>query len=159
MSDTECGVIRESLPALIGGRLAEADAIRVSAHLEACLDCRKEGELLRLLYATRPVVPAGLAPRIEAATRAPRRRASHPWWGLAAASVAAVALGIGVISRETPSPEESDLPGIVAGAEEAKLWVADDGLVAGAPAREGLTDEDLLMLLEEMGAETTGGAA
>ena len=159
MSDRECGVIRETLPDLIGGRLAGADATRVSAHLEACPDCREEAELLRLLHATRPVVPAGLARRIEGATRAGRRRASHRWWGLAAASVAAVALGIGVVSRETPSLDEADLPGIVAGAEEARLWVADDGLVAGAPALEGLTDEDLLMLLEEMGAETTGGAA
>ena len=159
MSEARCEMVRERLPDLVGGRLAPADAALVEAHLDVCPECGDEAALLRLLFASRPAAPAELERRIEGSTRRARLRAYHPWWGVAAASVAAVALGIGVMSRDTPAVEEVEVPGIVAGVEETSLWVADDGLVAGAPALEGLSDEALLVLLEEMGTETTGGAA
>jgi len=154
MSEARCEMVRERLPDLVGGRLAPADAALVEAHLDVCPECGDEAALLRLLFA-----PAELERRIEGSTRRARLRAYHPWWGVAAASVAAVALGIGVMSRDTPAVEEVEVPGIVAGVEETSLWVADDGLVAGAPALEGLSDEALLLLLDEMGTESTGGAA
>ena len=159
MSEARCEIVRERLPDFVGGRLAPSDAVEVQAHLGECTECRDEAALVELLYAARPAAPAILAPRIEGAARAPRGRAYHPWWGVAAASVAAVALGIGVMSREGPAPEDAEVPGIVAGVGEASLWVADDGLVAGAPALEGLSDDALLQLLEEMDTGTTGGAA
>jgi predicted anti-sigma-YlaC factor YlaD len=159
MSEARCEIVRERLPDFVGGRLAPSDAVEVQAHLGECTECRDEAALVGLLYAARPAAPAVLAPRIEGAARAPRGRAYHPWWGVAAASVAAVALGIGVMSREGPAPEDAEVPGIVAGVGEASLWVADDGLVAGAPALEGLSDEALLQLLEELDTGTTGGAA
>ena len=159
MSEARCEIVRERLPDFVGGRLAPSDAVEVQAHLGECTECRDEAALVGLLYAARPAAPATLARRIEGAARAPRGRAYHPWWGVAAASVAAVALGIGVMSREGPAPEDAEVPGIVAGVGEASLWVADDGLVAGAPALEGLSDEALLQLLEEMDTGTTGGAA
>jgi hypothetical protein len=86
-----------------------------------------------------------------------RRSAARPGWGVAAAAIAAVALGIGVISDRAPATEE--VPAFVAGAEEVVLWPADDGLVAGAPALDDLSDEALLTLLDEMGADPSGGAA
>ena len=159
MNEAQCEIVRERIPDFVGGRLAPADAAQVQAHLGDCSECREEAELVGLLHAARPAAPAALARRIEGAARAPRGRAYHPLWGLAAASVAAVALGIGVMSSEAPSPEEAEVPGIVAGAGEAALWGADDGLVAGAPALDGLSDEALLQLLEEMDTGTTGGAA
>jgi hypothetical protein len=73
-----------------------------------------------------------------------------------------VALGIGVISNGRPTVEvagEVEVPGMVAGVEEGSLWVADDGLVAGAPTLDGLSDQALLLLLEELSAGTAGGAA
>ncbi len=159
MSEVHCEIIRERLPDFVGGRLAPADAAQVQAHLGECLECRDEAALVELLYAARPAAPAELAKRIESAARVPLRPAYHPWWGVAAASVAVVALGIGVISRNPHAAEDAEVPGIVAGVGEASIWLADDGLVAGAPALEGLSDEALLMLLEEMDSGTTGGAA
>ena len=62
-----------------------------------------------------------------------------------------------MISDGRPTAEE--VPAYVAGAEEIVLWPADDGLVAGAPALDDLSDEALITLLEEMGADPSGGAA
>lgn len=159
MNESRCETVRERLPDFVGGRLAPADASLVEAHLGECEECREEAMLVEFVYAARPLAPESLAPRIQRASRTGVRHASRPWWGLAAASVAAVALGIGVMSQEGPAVAEDDVPGFVAGAEESSLWVADDGLVAGAPALDGLSDDALLTLLEEMGSESSGGAA
>jgi predicted anti-sigma-YlaC factor YlaD len=162
MNEAHCEMARERLADLVGGRLAPAEAALVQAHLDTCAECADEAALVRLLFSARPAAPADLARRIEGSASVRRRHAYHPWWGLAAASVAAVALGIGVVSKDTPLVEvagEVEVPGIVVGVEETSLWVADDGLVAGAPALEALSDEALLQLLEEMGTESTGGAA
>jgi hypothetical protein len=111
------------------------------------------------MYVSRPSAPDGLVARIEQGVRTPRRSAHRPWWGLAAASVAAVAMGIGVMAKDSPPAAEAEVPAMVAGAEETSLWVADDGVVAGAPALDGLSEEALLMLLDEMESDPTGGAA
>jgi len=162
MSEARCEMVRERLPDFVGGRLVQVDAARVRAHLDVCPECAAEAALLGLLFAARPAAPAGLARQIESSASVARRHVYHPWWGVAAASVAAVALGIGVMSSDR-SPvelvEETEVPGIVVGAEETSIWVGDDGLVAGAPALEGLSDEALLLLLEEMATEIKGGAA
>jgi predicted anti-sigma-YlaC factor YlaD len=159
MSEGHCERVRENLPGFVGGRLAPADAALVEAHLSECSECGDEAALVRLLFDARPAAPAGLSRRIEGSTRMSSRRAYHPWWGVAAASVAALALGIGVISRDVPAADDVEVPGIVAGVGETSIWVVDDGLVAGAPALEGLSDEALLLLLDELATETTGGAA
>lgn len=159
MSETRCEMIRERLPDFVGARLAPEHSAEVEAHLGGCEECRDEAALIASLYAARPAAPAELSGRIVRAARAPLRHAYHPWWGVAAASVAAVALGIGVSSRDALPADDAEVPGIVAGAGEASIWVADDGLVAGAPALDGLSDEALLLLLEEMDSGTTGGAA
>jgi hypothetical protein len=66
-----------------------------------------------------------------------------------------LALGIGVSSRSFDASLE--VPAYVSEASaEGPLWLSDDGLIAGAPALDGLTEEALVMLLEEM---TGGGAA
>lgn len=159
MNEARCDTIRELLPDYVGGRLPAPDSASVEAHLGACPDCRDEVALLRLLFTARPTAPPELAWRIGSAARGMRTRGRHPWWGVAAASVAAVALGIGVISRQAPQVEEVEVPEIVVGVEGTSLGVADDGLVAGAPALEGLSDDALQLLLDEMGSETTGGTA
>lgn len=162
MNQERCDRVREQLPDFVGRRLSPADVVQVEAHLETCPGCADEAALVGLLFAARPAAPPDLAGRIQGSARSTRRHAYHPWWGLAAASVAALALGIGVVSSGNPAvevAEEGDVPGIVRGVEEASLWVADDGLVAGAPAFDGLSDEALLQLLDEMGADITGGAA
>jgi hypothetical protein len=101
-------------------------------------------------------VPAGLLERV---TRdVPSRRAERAWWGLTAAAVAALALGIGIVSDRTPDPTQA-APAFAREAEEGEIWLSDDGLVAGAPALDDLTDEALLQLLEDLTAGSAGGAA
>lgn len=157
MTDPRCEPIREILPGFVADRLSQVESVEVREHLVACEECRAEAELVRLLYTTRPPVPTDLVDGIEGYVRFRRRAVFRPWWGVAAAAVAAVALGIGVTSRTDPGGEE--VPAYVAEMQELSPWVSDDGFVAGAPAFDGLSDEALMTLLEELGAGGSGGAA
>jgi len=157
MNDAQCEPVRDSIPDFAAGRLSPAEAAAVQAHLDGCADCRAEAELVGLLFAGRPAVPAGLAEDIERHVRVRRRGGTRPWWGLAAAAVAAVALGIGVTNRSEPALEE--VPAYVSEMQGLSPWVSDDGLIAGAPALDDLSDEALMTLLDELGAGSSGGAA
>ena len=159
MNDMRCETAREWIPDLVGSRLDAAEAARVSAHLDTCADCRAEADLVRLLFAGRPDAPAGLSTRIRAAVHADRQTTGrHPWWGLAAAAVAALALGIGVAS--TGVKDTTTVPGYVAaGTNSGDAWYSDDGMIAGAPALDGLSNDALQTLLEELGSNGKGGSA
>jgi predicted anti-sigma-YlaC factor YlaD len=159
MNTAHCETVRDRIPDFVRGCLHEADTALVRAHLEECADCRMEAALVGRLYEARPVEPEGLARRIEEAVRRGRRSLWSPWWGLAAASVAALALGIGVISREAPVEEGGEVPAYVASAEEVSLWPGDDGLIAGVPTLDDLSDEALQTLLDELERNPSGGAA
>jgi anti-sigma factor RsiW len=152
----DCGDVRELIPDLVAGRLPAADAARVHGHVKTCADCRAELDLVRLLHATRAEVPAGLLDRITRQTA--RRRPARTWWGISAAAIAALALGIGIVSDDASAPG-SDVPAFVREAEEGEIWLSDDGLVAGAPALDDLSDEALLELLDELTNVSTGGGA
>ena len=158
MSDQHCEMARERIPDLVAGRLSQDEAARVEAHLPSCGECAAEAELVSLLYETRSEPPQGLASRIQGAARISGFRGGagvRPWWGLAAAAVAALALGIGVMT-DRGTDLGLEIPAYVAAAEDVGLWASDDGLIAGAPALDDLSEEALLTLLEEM---STGGAA
>jgi hypothetical protein len=130
----------------------------VEAHTRACAECRAELELARMLYATRAAAPAGLLERIERAAVADRVVAKAPartWWGISAAAIAALAIGI--TTNQTPAPTV-EVP-VAYEAEEGEIWVSDDGLVAGAPALGDLSDEALLQFLDELTTGAGGGAA
>lgn len=157
MNELRCDTAQELLPDLALGGLAEDEASRLRLHLEGCAECRETWALVSLLHAGRPRTPPGLAERVEASTRVRRASATRPWWGAAAAAVAALALGIGVIADREAAP--GDVPAFVADGGTATLWLADDGVIAGAPTLGDLSDEALLTLLEEMGAGPSGGAA
>lgn len=157
MTEMRCDDARERIPELVAGGLSVSEAEGLQRHLAGCDGCRAERELLEVLAAGRPTAPAGTAHRIEAAVRRRRGVVQRPWWGVAAAAVAAVGLGIGMLSDgETPGAE---VPAYAAGAGETAVWLVDDGFVAGAPALGALSDEALLTLLDEMGSDPTGGAA
>jgi predicted anti-sigma-YlaC factor YlaD len=154
MTTIGCEMARERIPDWVGGRLAPSDSAEVSFHADGCDDCRAEAELVALLSTGRPNVPAGLADDLRAAVRYRRSSVARPWWGALAAGVAALALGIGVSSGDGMG--EVEIPAFAASTEEAELWLSDDGLIAGAPALEDLSDEALLTLLEELGAGDPG---
>jgi hypothetical protein len=153
---TGCGAVRELLPDLAAGRLPAADGARIESHLARCADCRAELDLVLLLYTTRIEAPAGLLDRITRTSIA--RRPARTWWGISAAAIAALALGIGIVSDEAPTTG-SDVPAFVREAEEGEIWLSDDGLVAGAPALDDLSDEALIELLDQLTNVSTGGSA
>ncbi|HUF76118.1 MAG TPA: zf-HC2 domain-containing protein [Longimicrobiales bacterium] len=157
MNHIACGTVRELIPDFVSSRLGSHDLEVVDAHIGECGACRAELELAKMLLASRSRVPAGLAERVTRAVRADRRATSRPWWGLTAAAVAALALGIGMSSERSQAPLE--VPGFAYEVEEEDAWLSDDGLVAGAPMFEGLSDDALVALLDELSLEQSGGAA
>ncbi len=154
-----CATLREHLPDFAAGRLSDAERRTVEAHLAGCAECREELELVSMLFSTRARVPEGLHERVVDALADGRRAARRrPAWALSAAAVAAIALGIGVATE--PRTETGAVADEIAGEyEEGEFWVSDDGMVAGAPSLDGLSDAALIELLEELASETSGGAA
>lgn len=154
----DCATIREMIPDVAAGRMAGEAAGVVETHVVGCGDCRRELDLARSLYETRPRVSVDMSGRVLTALRRRRRMDQRPVWGLAAAAVAALALGIGISSgpAATDSPSSDELPTDVA---EEELWLSDDGVLAGAPMIETLSDEALAELLEELAAPSNGGQA
>jgi predicted anti-sigma-YlaC factor YlaD len=154
MNDIGCERARELIPLLSVGTLESSDREAAEAHLVQCGECRQEADLARILFATRPVPPDGMAERITDAVRRQGRTERRPWWGLSAAAVAVLALGLGVMSGREVAPVT--VPLYAAETGQSGLWLSDDGLIAGAPSFDALSDEALEQLLDELEA---GGAA
>jgi hypothetical protein len=167
--------IKDRLPEYAIGNVSNGLAREIQDHLRACSDCREELEVIRGLLAARPArVPSGLAARIQAGVRselgppirdvpsvgqmdpgsvAPLRLRPRrvPTWALSAAAVLVLALGATVfLNRGTP---DATLDPVVVAAQEPipEEWLWDDGMIAGAPVFDDLSDEDLEVLLEEFG--------
>lgn len=153
-----CAQVREWLPDYAAGRLARESGGLVEQHTASCAGCRDELELIGLVLAARPAAPDGMVERVTRAVRTSRRPAHRPWWGLSAAAVAAVALGIGIASDEgrVAVPGSDDFASEF---EEGEFWVSDDAMLAGAPALDELTDDELAALLEDLTSDAPGGQA
>lgn len=166
MKSPECEGVQEFLPEWISGLLEEGREEELRNHLTTCAGCRQEEALLRVILDVRPEPPAGLEERIQARVREelspgtrsgnlrvlrPRRgRQWAPAWALSAAALAIVSLGIGVLWNGE-APEIITEPLEVAAQEPLpEAWLWDDGMVAGAPVYDDLTDEELEALIEEM---------
>jgi len=159
MNEVDCGSIRESIPDLVANRLVADDVAGVEGHVATCGECRAELELAQIVFAGRAAVPEGLGDRVIEAVRRDRRVPGRPWWGVSAAAVAALALGIGIVS-EPSATFDADVPDFAYEVEEGEVWLSDDGLLAGAPAFDDLSDEALLQLLDELASGgAPGGAA
>jgi len=171
MSGQDCDGIRDVLPEWAMGALNAEGRETVEKHLSTCSDCAGEAEVLRVVLASRPEPPAGLEARIQARVReelqglgakeVPPREAGviplfrlnrwAPAWALSAAAVVILSLGIGVIWSGGNGPEIPQEPVQVAVDEPLpESWLWDDGLVAGAPVYDGLTDEQLEALIQEL---------
>jgi anti-sigma factor RsiW len=166
MKEWNCDEVLERLPELARGQ-GELQGPEVFAHLESCTNCREEWEMVSLLMeAGAAPVPSTLEARLKAAVRAdveraadrrPVRRArSVPTWRLAAAAgiVLAIATPI-LVDRMADGPvgtlNETEVTAAL-GDRLPSPWLDDEeGLVAGAPVLDGLSDEALEQLLEEMG--------
>jgi anti-sigma factor RsiW len=163
MRKMNCESLLELLPDLAAGRL-DGDRVSVAeAHMADCPDCRETLATLRLLSAATPQVPgdvetrirqavAGQAAPIPAAPAQDRVRGVRPFWrrpapawGLAAAAVLALLLG-----RTVMPDDPGDLEILALGQDDVPALLPDDGMVAGGPVLDDLSDEDLALLLEEL---------
>jgi len=158
MSEQICGDVRELIPDYVGERLSDVDRRVVEGHVRGCDDCRAELGLARVVFSGRLRAPEGLLERVLEAVESTRARPAHTWWGISAAAVAALALGIGLASRPS-QPVPVDVPSYAYEVEEGEYWVSDDGLVAGAPSFDELSDDALMQLLDELSVESAGGSA
>jgi anti-sigma factor RsiW len=180
MTGKDCEMIREWLPEMNAGTLSAEDTEMVHVHLEGCPECRKELELIGFLREAMAKaegaadVPPGLEARIKARIREDlaveqsgaeggrmRREVGFipilgrisraPPWALSAAAVVILALGTGVIWNQKTS--ESGLDPVVVATQDPlpESWLWDDGLVAGAPVFDGLSDAELEVLVKEFG--------
>ncbi len=93
----ECQEVREQLSAWLDAELDEATGAAVAAHVDKCEACRREWRRLTALETAlgslAAPMPPGLAEKVLAQVRAPRRR---QWWqsvALAACLVLGIALG------------------------------------------------------------------
>lgn len=163
MTNMTCATVQDLLPELATGRLGGGESESVESHLAGCSRCREALDVLTLLTASPPTeAPPELEARIQAAVRqelamtgtrrAPAahgaRRGWHipaPAWGLAAAAVLALVMGRTLLPGGEQEPELLAL-----GQEDLPVLLADDGMVAGAPVFDGLSDDDLALLLEEL---------
>ena len=172
MIGRDCETVRDRLPEFSAGGGTPEEEGMIEAHLGSCADCRRDLEVIRVLRGVRPEVPSDLEARIQARIREELtregsaaagsdsretvhaipifgRRRFAPAWALSAAAVVILALGTGVIwNRQAPDLIQD--PILVASQEPLpEAWLWDDGMVAGAPVFDGLSDEDLEALLKE----------
>jgi anti-sigma factor RsiW len=152
---TDCdGDTKDLLPALAAGRLEPGDRARVGAHARSCEDCAAELATLRLLVESRPELPRPLADRIAGevakglARPTPDRR-RLPRWALAAAAGVVLALGTPSLLQRMGS-DGTDVGAELDDEVFPTAWLSEAPLIAGAPLLDGLSDEALARLLEEM---------
>jgi hypothetical protein len=168
MRSKECEGIQEVLPDWVAGILDPKHDPGILEHLSSCSECREEEKVVRSLFEGRPEAPEGLESRIQdrilrelgGPASAPERdgqvvalplgRRWAPTWALSAAALVILSLGIGVI-WDGENPEVQMDPLEVAVEEPLpEEWLWDDGIVAGAPVFDGLTDEELEALIQEL---------
>ena len=158
MIPPNCATVKDLLPEFVRGELGDERRRWVVEHVTICADCQEEVELLQRIGSDTVRVPAGLAydikdalARDHASARWSVRRSvrrSVRWRVPAAAAAVALALGTAVVWERVRSlPEVGPL-----GREPfAVVWPSDDADVAGAPILEGLSDDELMVLFEELG--------
>lgn len=173
MTEGRCEKVRDLLPERAAGVLGPEESGTLEEHLASCPECRRESELLEALRQARPEPPEGLEARIQGRVRedrvetgkaaglpAPGGRAGRvpffggrrriPSWALSAAAL--LVLGIGTSRLWMPGPREVLQDPIVVANQEPlpEAWLWDDGMIAGAPVFDGLSDEELEALLQEL---------
>ena len=157
MTNIGCAEVKDLLPGWIRRELGESDHAAVTAHISLCASCAEEVELLRRVQAAVFSTPASLASEIKSALAqeielgtgvvlGPAARWAR--WRLPAAAAVVLALGTGLIwQRMQALPEVGPL-----GQDPfAVVWPSDDADVAGVPMLADLSDEELALLLEELG--------
>jgi anti-sigma factor RsiW len=165
MTRIGCADVKDLLPEWIRHELGESDRAVVSAHVSSCAACLEEVELLENIQAAAFSTPASLASEIKSAVAAEikslvaaeieldvgvqySQAGRFTGWQLPAAATVLLALGSAVIWQRTQVlPEVGPL-----GQDPfAVVWPSDDAEVAGVAMLADLSDEELALLLEELG--------
>ncbi|GEM_PF-1010945 len=165
---TPCGDALDQLPLRIAGRLAAREARALEEHLSRCAGCAAEVEFLEAVVRARPEPPrafktsvlgrlriddSGVTEAVPARWKwlanrwdGSQRRAAG--WGLSAAALLVLALGIGVVWSEDPVADgDTQFTSALLAPEDEMV---EEWMVAGAPVLDGLPDEVLLSLMTEM---------
>ncbi len=107
-----CSEMLDLLHACADGELDVAHTLEVERHLQVCPACARASDEIRALRAAvaglpryRP--PVDLRPRLRAALRRGERRPARVLWLAAAASLAAVVLGVAMLLRSAPSGHDA----------------------------------------------------
>lgn len=157
MTKLGCADVKDLLPEWIRLELGESDRAAVAAHVSSCASCSAEVRLLQRIQAAAFTAPASLASEIKSAVAAEiesdigveyGQAGRFTRWRLPAAATVVLALGTALIwQRMQALPEVGPL-----GQDPfAVLWPSDDADVAGVPMLADLSDENLALLLEELG--------
>lgn len=157
MTTIECTDVKDLLPRSIRRELGDGDRAAVAAHVFSCASCAEEVAFLERIQAASFTPPSTLASDIKTALAAEvdvrvgvvrGRYGRLVRWRLPAAASVVLALGTAVIwQRAQALPDVGPL-----GQEPfAVVWPSDDADVAGVPMLADLSDEDLALLLEELG--------
>ncbi|MEN8374688.1 MAG: hypothetical protein ABFS34_04505 [Gemmatimonadota bacterium] len=156
MSGQICETVRDRLVEFQGGALEALAAAETGAHLERCAECAAELTLLRDLAAKRRQAPAGFSDAVLAAVRAGGVAGAGRGARFRALPMAAAAAGVflvGTVLVRAGFGPAADEPGEQA-ATEAVLavapWPGEDGLLAGAPVLDALSNAELEALLKEL---------
>jgi predicted anti-sigma-YlaC factor YlaD len=141
--------IQEMLPDVLHGTASPANRARIDAHLATCGPCREELEVLRAVHGAAVFTPSidvesivrrlppygiGLPTPVERRVRTPIMR-----W-LVAAGFALVAFGAGSVVMNQSEPT----------GETASVTVPGNGGLALASGLDGLSDGELVQLMNEM---------
>ncbi len=107
LNDCPNGEVRDLLPSMLHGSLADHERTAVESHMRDCVDCQTELGLLRsahFVYRSVPVVDVQAIVAGLPAYRAPVRRSWTSW--RTAAAIAVLAAGgssVALLQRDTPS--------------------------------------------------------
>lgn len=144
-----CARTRDRLPLRGLRALSHDELAELEAHLLRCVDCRAEAELVESLQASSPEPPPSILAGVLEARTARKETDGSDWrrWAIRSAAVLVLALGASVIWGRDGG---TDAVWALALETEPPAWYGSDWVVAGQPIPEGLPDEVLRGLLEEI---------
>ena len=166
MKRIDCSAVQELLPEWTAGSLDRARAEAVDLHVATCQACAAEASLVAPRRKVRAEPPLELEARIRAVLaqtskpaghfsasgERPRFRFSTPAWAAGLAATLVLGVGSALLLDRNGAPVE-DESWLVWFEGAPSVYVADDGMVAGAPVLEdlsGLSDDQVAILLEEL---------
>ena len=154
MTPLHCEHVSDLLPELVSGKLGSIDETAVRAHLQSCVECKRELELVTSISRARLNIPEGLHGRVVTATRTRKIPAWTSRMTLAA-SIAVAVLGASVLLMQRDFVPDSAVPVAIQpepAAEAGAGWLSvEDAFVSGTASLRDLSEDELKTLLSELG--------